>query len=59
MKSFVEFEFPEGEPEYTNIVLENIKQYESETLKTHDAGVMAIDRLMGKNPELKKALDAL
>lgn len=57
LKSLAEYEFPTGEPDYTVQVLENIRNHESKNSSDGLSTQMAINRIMDKNPEIKKALD--
>ena len=50
LKGLTEFDFPEGEPEYTKEVIEVI--HEHELKETGKIKPMAIDRIRAENPHL-------
>lgn len=52
LKALTEFDFPEGEPEYTREVLDKI--HEKEKAETGKIKPMAIHRIQAKHPELFK-----
>lgn len=52
MKALTEFDFPEGEPEYTKLVLDIINKHELEVTGREKVKTNAIERIREKNPHL-------
>ena len=51
LKSLTEFDFPDGEPDYTKEVIDMLDEREK-YLTNEDPKVMAIDRIKKKHPTL-------
>lgn len=56
LKSLTEYEFPDGEPEYTATVLENIEENEKKLSNSDEIKPLAIHRILKANPDLAKEL---
>lgn len=59
VKSLAEYQFPEGEPAYTQTVLDRLHSYELEHSQDKTVKPLALQRIIKKNPAIAKGLEDL